>query len=184
MGMACSLQQKNKKINKNFVFTTIPIKHIKSNYIINNIFSFLFENKKLELIKYSKKYQRRLDIDIKYYKQISRKYIIGERNGKGKEFDYDDNLIFEGEYKNGKRNGEGKEYYDDGKGRVKFEGRYLNGKKLQGLIYNKSGSINLLEGIKGKEYYLNHKLKFEGEYFNGKNGMENFIIKMVILFMK
>ena len=32
----------------------------------------------------------------------------GERNGKGKEYDY--KIIFEGEYLNGKRNGKGKEY--------------------------------------------------------------------------
>ena len=35
-----------------------------------------------------------------------------KRNGKGKEYDYDGNLIFEGEYLNGKRNGKGKEYYN------------------------------------------------------------------------
>ena len=37
-------------------------------------------------------------------------YSNGERNGKGKEYDYKGNLIFEGEYLNGKRNGKGKEY--------------------------------------------------------------------------
>ena len=37
--------------------------------------------------------------------------IKWKKNGKGKEYDRDDNLIFEGEYLNGKRwNGKGKEY--------------------------------------------------------------------------
>ena len=36
-------------------------------------------------------------------------------------------LIFEGEYLNGERNGKGKEYNYDG--RLIFEGEYLNGKK-------------------------------------------------------
>jgi len=45
-------------------------------------------------------------VDILYYKKISGKYKIGEKNGKGKEFIIDTNrLIFEGEYINGKRNG-------------------------------------------------------------------------------
>ena len=44
------------------------------------------------------------------------------RGGKGKEYDYNGNLIFEGEYFNGKRNGKGKEYYHDDQ--LKFEGEY------------------------------------------------------------
>ena len=38
-------------------------------------------------------------------------YINGERNGKGKEYDYEGEVKFEGDYDNGKRNGKGKEYY-------------------------------------------------------------------------
>ena len=53
----------------------------------------------------------------------------GKRNGKGKEYYKNGELIFEGEYLNGKRwNGKGKEY--DNKGRVKFKGEYLNEKKI------------------------------------------------------
>ena len=51
-------------------------------------------------------------------------YIDGKRNGKRKEFFNDGDILFEGEYKNGKRNGEGKEYYEEGK--LYFEGKYLN----------------------------------------------------------
>ena len=51
------------------------------------------------------------------------------KNGKGfiKEFNYDGNIIFEGEYLNGKRNGKGKEYslFET----LKFDGEYLNGKR-------------------------------------------------------
>ena len=36
-------------------------------------------------------------------------YKNGKRNGKGKEYSTDGDLIFEGEYKNGKRNGKGQE---------------------------------------------------------------------------
>ena len=41
-------------------------------------------------------------------------YLIGKRNGKGKEYYYNGNLESEYGYINGKRNGKGKEYYDNG----------------------------------------------------------------------
>ena len=60
------------------------------------------------------------------------------RNGKGKEFNIFDKLIFEGEYLKGERNGKGKEYNYDGK--LGFEGQYLNGKRNgQGKEYNYDG---------------------------------------------
>ena len=54
-------------------------------------------------------------------------YALINGNGKGREYDYDGKLIFEGEYSNGKRNGKGREYDYDGK--LIFEGEYFNGKK-------------------------------------------------------
>ena len=60
-------------------------------------------------------------VNIEYYKKISGKYFIGERNGIGKEFILNKNILrFEGEYLNGKRNGKGKEYYKNGE--LLFEG--------------------------------------------------------------
>ena len=58
-------------------------------------------------------------------------YLLGERNGTGKEF-YENKLSFEGEFKDGERwNGKGFEHsYDYGK----FEGEYLNGNKWNGKI--------------------------------------------------
>jgi len=46
--------------------------------------------------------------------------LNGEKNGKGKEYDYDGNLKFEGEFLNGLKNGKGKEYNKDGN--IVFEG--------------------------------------------------------------
>ena len=80
------------------------------------------------MIIYNKKYQNNFEVNLKYYKAMSGRYIEGEKNGKGKEYNINNNkLIFEGEYKNWKRKGKGKEYYENGK--VKFEGEYLNGNK-------------------------------------------------------
>jgi len=104
------------------------LESIKSSYIIEIVFSFLYEKKKYNLIIYNKQLQKTLDIDIEAYIKMSGKYKIGEKNGKGKEYLLNiDKLLFEGEYKNGRKNGKGKEYYNNGK--LLFEGEYLSGKR-------------------------------------------------------
>ena len=121
-------------------------KHI---LIYKTIFSYVTEKRKLDLIIYNKKIQYFCNISLINYIFKSGKYKEGEKNGKGKEFNFDGELIFEGEYLNGKKNGKGKEYNE--KGDLIFEGEYLNGKK----------------NGKGKEYNNKGKLIFEGEYLNG-----------------
>ena len=119
-------------------------------------------------------------------------YELKNGNGKIKEFeDYDNELIFDGEYLNGKKNGKGKEYYKNGKikfegeylydgylkgkfylkEKVEFEGEYLFDKKWNGKGYDKDGNIiyELKNGNgKLKEYSYEGILIFEGEYLNGK----------------
>ena len=161
--------------------------NFKSTYILKLFLSYLQEQIKLKLCKYSKSLKNKLDINLLNYRRFSGRYIVyekikgkenvkefnsfndelifeceisnGKREGKGKEYYYDEQIslefqsIFEGEYKEGKRNGKGKEYYifyNEGE-HVIFEGEYLNGKR----------------NGKGKEYYDNGDLKFEGEYING-----------------
>ena len=133
-------------------------KAVKSNYIFQYILSFLSEYKKLSLINYNKQYHHKLNLDIEYYKEVSRKYKIAEKNGEGKEYKlYSNKKIFEGEYLNRKRNGKGKEYYE--KGELKFEGEYLNGKRWKGKGYDIHGNVILeMENGKGKEYYFDGKL--------------------------
>ena len=120
----------------------------------------------------------------------------GKINGKGKRYNWYDQLIFEGEYINGQRSGKGKEY-DYYNGKLVFEGEYLNGKRngkgkrygykhnleieyLKDEIYNFPGYdiFNDLENkitykIKdGKgyiwKYYDDKYLSFEGEYLYGE----------------
>ena len=68
---------------------------IKSSYVLKEITSFLNENIKLELFKYSKNKQNRLNINIKNYITFGGKYKIGNKNGKGKEYNcFNDKLIF------------------------------------------------------------------------------------------
>ena len=126
------------------------------------VFPNLTERRKLDLIKYNKNLQNSFKINIINYEIISHKYKIGERNGKGEEYDNKGNLIFEGEYLNGKRNGGGKEY--DDKGNLIFEGRYKNGKR----------------NGKGKEYDNVGNLKFEVDYKNGKKWLGKDMMKKEI----
>ena len=139
-------------------------------YILKDIFSFLSEKQKLEIIIYNKDLQKKLDINIEDYKRIRGIYKVGERNGKGKEYDISTNIIlFEGEYVNGKRNGKGKEY--DCNGALLFEGEYINGKRWNGKGYNKESKIDfeIKEGNGNvKEYDSDGELLFEGEYLNGE----------------
>ena len=114
------------------------LKHFKTSYFLRVLFSCIDEKQKLGLIKYNKNMQKILDINLINYKFFSKRYIIYEKNGKGKEYDkYSDKLLFEGEYINGKRNGKGIEYdYKDGNSYLKFEGEYLNGNRWNGNGYD------------------------------------------------
>ena len=170
------------------------IKNIKSTFTLKIIFSFMDDKSKLQLVKYNKRIQNILNINLLHYKLFSGKYLILEENGYGKEYDsYNDNILFEGEYINRKRNGKGKEYsslqlvfegeyfngkrngqgkeYDDFNHKIIFEGEYSNGKRLNGKGYDGNGNVIYeLIGGKGiiKEFHFGDRIKYEGEYLNGK----------------
>ena len=160
----------NKKNNNNLM------DNIKSKYIIEMVFSYIEENLKLKMVKYNKYLQNKMDIKLDTYKFFCTKYIEYEENGIVKEYNkYNDKLIYEGEYLNGKRNGKGKEY--DRYEYLIFVGEFLKGKRWNGKGYD--GYNHVLYEIKDgkghiKEYECN-KLKIEGEYLNGQingNGKE------------
>ena len=172
------------------------LKDINSSYFFSIIFSCIDEKRKLKLIKYNKSLKDKTGIGLIQYKLLSERYIIYETKGKGKEYDWKDNLLFEGEFINGVKNGKGKEYYFDenspddndtysnensegiNESILKFEGEYLNGKRNgKGKEYDEYGEI-IFEGefLNGEKYgkvkeYRYNELIFEGEYLNGrKNG--------------
>ena len=73
---------------------------LKSIYILKDIFTYINEEQKLELAKYSKSLQNKLEINIFNYKVYSGKYIKEIKNGIVEEYNsYDDTLIFKGKYK-------------------------------------------------------------------------------------
>ena len=156
-------------------------KLVKSNYIFEFIFSFLPENKKLNLIICNKNLQKKFGVNIESYKEISQKYFEGNRNGFGKIYKLNpsDNhneknridygkLLFEGKFLKGKKNGKGKEFYENGQ--LKFEGKYSNGNKIKGKGFNEnSEQIFRIDDFNDvKEYYYDFKLKFKGTYIDKK----------------
>ena len=100
-------------------------------------------------------------------------YLNGERNGKGKEY-HNGILFFEGIYSNGKKNGKGIEYYYNGN--KKFEGEYFYDRKWNGKGYDIMNNNIIYELKEGngdiKEYDFYGVLKFQGNYFKGRrNGL-------------
>ena len=60
-------------------------------------------------------------------------------NGKGKEYNREGKLSFEGEFLDGKKNGFGKEYYSNGN--LRFEGIYMENMKWEGKGFNINGEF-------------------------------------------
>ena len=113
--------------------------NINSKYNLESIFSFIECKKKLEIIIYNKKLQEKLNININYYKGISKKILKIDKNGIGTIYNlFTNEKCFEGEYSNKKKNGKGKEYQGN---EISFEGEYKNGKKNG---YGKKYNLNNL----------------------------------------
>ena len=153
------------------------LENITSPYILKMVFNNIDEKRKLELVKYNKNIQNKMDIKIINYKNICKRYFIGDKNGIGKEYNNDDYLIFEGDYKNGKKNGKGKEYNNN---LLIFEGEYKDGKRngnATKYIYREYYIMQARRSPKNSKIELNDyyiEYKFVGEYLNGKkwNGKE------------
>ena len=88
---------------------------------------------------------------------------------KGKEYNFDVDLIFEGENINNHKI-KGKSFI---KGKLEFEGQYLFNKKWIIKSYDENGNIiyEINKGNGKSREYLNDSVIFEGEYINGiRNG--------------
>ena len=105
-------------------FKTVNLnKEVKSSYIINSIFSHLNDIRKIKLVAFNKKYQNKFGIKIEDIKITSGKLKFAPWNGFGKEFCLESRkLIYEGEYLNCERNRKGKEYNLEGE--LIYDGEY------------------------------------------------------------
>ena len=110
---------------------------------------------------------------IEYYDsqklEFDIEYLNGEK-GKGMVREYYDDgktLLFECEYKDGDLNGQGK--HIDFRGKIRFEGEYLKGKRWNGKGYNDKGEVEyeLKDGCGEIRTFFRDKLKFEGVYKDG-----------------
>ena len=126
------------------------LENINSKYNVKLFFTFLLHKRKLRIVRYNKKLQKKLDINLIFYKNMTNKYIIYEKEGIGKEYNLEGELLFKGHYHNGERNGYGEEYIFSNIKNKKYKGEYKDGKR---------------NGY-GKENYNYHT--FEGEFKNWK----------------
>ena len=126
------------------------LENVKSQYFVKLLFTFLLHKRKLRIVRYNKQLQKKLDINLIFYKNMTNKYIIYETEGIGKEYNLEGELLFKGHYHNGERNGYGEEYIFSNIKYKKYKGEYKDGKR---------------NGY-GKENY-NYNT-FEGEFKNGK----------------
>ena len=82
-------EEEEKEQSKLFVSNN-KLKKIKSNFILKIFFGYINKRKSLEMIKYNKKIQKRINIDSNHYKSFSEKYssieieIIPMENGYGR----------------------------------------------------------------------------------------------------
>ena len=158
---------------------------IKSKYILQNIFIHVNNTQKLNTLRFNKRTQNRLEINIVDYRRLSGKYKIIKYDEIMKKNElkiynsYNDKILFEGQYSNENKNGKGKEY--NVKGNLIFEGVYYDGKKWNGTEkeYDEDTDNLIVEykysngKIKAKEYdKFNGDLLFEGKYLNGKRNVK------------
>ena len=132
------------------------LENINSKYFVNLLFTFLLHKRKLRIARYNKQLQKKLDINLIFYKNMTNRYIIYEKEGIGKEYTLEGKLVFKGQYHNGERNGYGEEYNF-------YEGEYKDGKKNG---YGKENGYHYtFEGEFKNDKYWNGKYKEEDYYF-------------------
>ena len=73
MKSSINVSKENNKENESAKPNPI-IENIKSRYILSKIYNNMTKQKKLEIIKYNKKIQNRLNLDVKDYKEYSETY--------------------------------------------------------------------------------------------------------------
>ena len=73
MKSSINVSKENNKENESAKPNPI-IENIKSRYILSKIYNTMTKKKKLEIVKYNKKIQNRLNLDIKDYKEYSETY--------------------------------------------------------------------------------------------------------------
>ena len=79
MGSSIKASKENNKENESAKQNPI-IDNIKSRYILSKIYENMTKKKKLEIVKYNKRMQNRLNLDVKDYKQYHQQYFHINQN--------------------------------------------------------------------------------------------------------
>ena len=96
MGSSNNASKENNKENE-IVKTNSIIESIKSRYILSKIYNNMTKKKKLQIVKYNKKIQNRINLSVNDYKEYSETFtpinieIIPTKNKYGKFIDIDKN---------------------------------------------------------------------------------------------
>ena len=96
MKSSINVSKENNKENESAKPNPV-IENIKSRYILSKIYDNMTKKKKLEIVKYNKKIQNRLNLDVKDYKEYSETFtsikieIIPEKGEYGKFINIDEN---------------------------------------------------------------------------------------------
>ena len=148
----------NNNYNKNKIKYNNNLDNIISFDIDKTIFSFFNEKKKLEIVRYNKRIQNSLDININNYRDFTGKYLKNEIIKK--ENNNDGKLEFKGENFNEKRNEKRKLNKNEGERKHELKGS--NAEKFEKYKNKNKSKIY-------KEYdCLNGDIEYEGEKLNGK----------------
>ena len=128
----------------------------------------------MSLVAHNKSLQKKLEITLDSYKNLNGVYLVRKKDflSFDKYYDYlytinKNYIVFKGKYVNGRKEGDGKEFYFNK--RIKFEGSYSKGIKVNGTGYDKFGNVIYTINYKNvTEKYRNGKCVFYGTYYNGK----------------
>ena len=96
MGCSNSTSKENNKENES-AKPNLPIESLKSNYFLQKLYDNMTKKKKLEIVKYNKKIQNRINLSVKDYKEYSETFtpieieIIPKKGEYGKFINIDEN---------------------------------------------------------------------------------------------
>ena len=137
------------------------LENIKSKYLVRLLFTFLLHKRILRIARHNKQLQEKLDINLIFYKNMTHKYIIYEKDGIGKEYNLEGKLLYKGQYHEGERNGKGEEYYLS---HIRYKGEYKDGKR-NGYGEENKGEHTFKGEFKNEKYW-NGKYKEEGYHYS------------------
>ena len=163
------MESNNLKEEKNQIKSKDKYDNLKNDYFLQKVFNNLEKKKSLDFIKYNKSIKKRLNINIKDYKEYSEKYSsieieikpVNNKYGKFINIKKEDEHFFHIYFNNNKE--EIKRYHIDEGEKIKIIKIIINYQieSLGGLFYN----CKCVESINFKKIYRNNINNMAGMFF-------------------